>query len=128
MPLSYLQVSVLGLFEHFQMIVRPADVYVGADVVALHLHGHVEEVQSLREAALALKCVAHVVEQLGVTIVHLQARHEDLVLVDPVEVARVRLRGVGDEQRQQKDQRDFFAKNRNERFNVKHAWYCGGGI
>ena len=86
------------------MIVRPTNIDVRADVVALNHHSHVEEVERLLEAALALERVAHVIEQLGIAVVHLQSRHEYLILVHPVVVPHIRLGCV---RRQQQAQQDY---------------------
>lgn len=90
------------------MIISSADVNVSTDIVTLNLHSHMEEAESLLEAALALQRVADVVEQLGVAMVHLEPRHEDLILVQPVVISYVGLRRVNRQECQQKNYRQFF--------------------
>lgn len=69
---THLEVSLLGIGKQLEIVVGPANVDVGADVVLLNRHRRLEVAQSLGKAALRLQSVTYVVEKLGVPLVDLQ--------------------------------------------------------
>lgn len=81
MHFPHLEICILRIDVSLEVIVRPADVDVCADVIFLHRHGSLEVSERLAEAALALKGVADVVEELRVALVHLHIQHVNILTI-----------------------------------------------